>query len=136
MISHSLKFIRKYHDLTATELAKALKVSCSYISEIENNKKRLHTDMLEKYSEYFNMPISAIFLLAEWLEKPLDCVMSKYNKKVYNIKKWIVDLFYDPKENQTIFDFTEEDFKKLGVTVLGQEDLKKELSLWIQQSNT
>lgn len=65
MIGEALRLIRVFHDLKQFELADRLKVSKSHISEIENNNKKPSIDLIEKYSEEFNIPVSAIMFFAE-----------------------------------------------------------------------
>jgi len=65
MIGEALRLIRVFHDLKQFELADRLKVSKSHISEIENGNKTPSLELIEKYSEEFNIPISAIMFFAE-----------------------------------------------------------------------
>lgn len=64
-INESLKLIRTTHRLNQKELANKLAISRSHLSEIESGKANPSIDLLEKYSNYFNVPISTIFLIAE-----------------------------------------------------------------------
>ncbi|NRX73843.1 transcriptional regulator with XRE-family HTH domain [Clostridium beijerinckii] len=43
MINESLRLLRVFHDLKAIDLAKKLSISQSYLSEIENGKKKAFT---------------------------------------------------------------------------------------------
>lgn len=69
MLGEALRLIRVFHDSKTAELAKALGISPSYISEIENNKKTPSLDTLKKYADYFDTTVSAIMFFAEDLEK-------------------------------------------------------------------
>lgn len=65
MIGEALRLIRVFHDFKQFELAEALKVSKSHISEIEKGTKTPSLDLIEKYSVHFNIPASAILFFAE-----------------------------------------------------------------------
>lgn len=69
MLGEALRLIRVFHDCKTSELAKALSISASYISEIESNKKTPSLDTLKKYADYFDTSISAIMFFAEDIEK-------------------------------------------------------------------
>lgn len=60
-----LKKIRLVYSMSAKDLAKELGLSPSYLSEIENNKKTPSIDLLEQYSEIFDIKTSSIILMAE-----------------------------------------------------------------------
>lgn len=68
MIGEALRLIRVYHDTKLVDLAKALDVSVSFLSEIENDKKRPNIDMIEKYAKHFRLRPSAILFFAEELD--------------------------------------------------------------------
>lgn len=65
MINEALRLIRVYHDLKQVELAARLDVSKSYISEIENNNRTPSLETIQKYSNEFKIPVSAIMFFAE-----------------------------------------------------------------------
>lgn len=56
-----LKEIRKEHNYTIYDMAKKLKITPSFYSQIENKKKRLFYDMAVKISDIFNMKPDEIF---------------------------------------------------------------------------
>lgn len=62
MINESLRLLRVFHDLKAIDLAKKLSISQSYLSEIENGKKKPSLELIEKYSEVFRIKPSTIFI--------------------------------------------------------------------------
>lgn len=64
----ALKLIRQYHRLTQAGLAEELKLSKSFISELENGNRRPSLDVLEKYAAYFQLPLSSLMLFSEELE--------------------------------------------------------------------
>ncbi len=69
MLGEALRLIRVFHDCKTGELAKALDISPSYISEIESSKKTPSLDTLKKYADYFDTTVSAIMFFAEDLDK-------------------------------------------------------------------
>lgn len=69
MIGDALKRTRKIYGYTATELSGLLEISPSYLSEIENNKKRPSLDILERYSNIYGIKLSSLILLSETLEE-------------------------------------------------------------------
>lgn len=72
MLNNALKTIRKFHKLNQTELAHALGVSTSHISEIESGKNTITLEMLEKYATYFNVPTSHLMLFSENLSSSTE----------------------------------------------------------------
>lgn len=56
-----LKQIRKENKYTIYDMAKILKITPSFYSQIENKKKRLFYDMAFKISAIFNMKPDDIF---------------------------------------------------------------------------
>ena len=65
MISRALKLIRTYHNVKQNDLADRLGLSPSHLSEIEKGVKPVSYELLEKYSEIFQMPVSAITFFSE-----------------------------------------------------------------------
>lgn len=71
MLNEALRLIRVFHDLSQKELADKLKISKSYISELESGKKVPRLEILNKYSEFFNIPVSSIMFFSESLDRDL-----------------------------------------------------------------
>lgn len=69
MLGEALRLIRVFHDCKPGDLAKALDLSASYISEIENGKKTPSMETLNKYADYFETSVSAIMFFSEELDK-------------------------------------------------------------------
>ena len=65
MLGSVLKHIRVFNKNTQLELAENLDISRSYISEIESGSKIPTIELLQKYSDNFNIPLSTIMLFAE-----------------------------------------------------------------------
>ncbi|WP_414880823.1 helix-turn-helix transcriptional regulator [Pseudomonas brassicacearum] len=91
MLNQALRLIRTYHDLSQTELCKELGVSNSHLSELESGKKQPTIELLEKYSRYFDIPLSSILFFSENLDtpKPSDKLRTGVAKKVIHLLEWI-----------------------------------------------
>jgi transcriptional regulator with XRE-family HTH domain len=87
----ALRLIRIFHDLTQTALAESLSISKSYLSEIESGKKTPTLELLEKYAETFNMPLSSLLFFAENLVNPTrsDKVRAVIANKAIKMLEWI-----------------------------------------------
>ncbi|HEV2629015.1 MAG TPA: helix-turn-helix transcriptional regulator [Pseudolabrys sp.] len=68
MYARALKLIRQYHRLSQVELADKLKLSKSFISELEGGHKNASLDVLERYATFFRIPLSSLMLFAEKAE--------------------------------------------------------------------
>lgn len=68
MLNEALRLIRVYHDLRQTEMADKLRISKSYLSEIEKGRKKPTLELVEKYSYTFDVPVSSIMFFAENME--------------------------------------------------------------------
>lgn len=68
MLADALRLLRSYHGMSQTELAVQLKVSRSYLCEIEAGRKQPSLDLLRAYADYFRTPLSAILLFSESVE--------------------------------------------------------------------
>lgn len=68
MLNKALRLIRVFHELTQKELAERLAISKSYLSEIESGKKKPTLEIINGYSEQFNIPVSSIMFFSESME--------------------------------------------------------------------
>ena len=69
MLSEALRLLRVFHDLKQKDLAGKIGVTNTYISEIENDNRTPSLETLEKYADFFNIPLSSILFFAEQIEK-------------------------------------------------------------------
>lgn len=69
MIGETLKYLRIFNDYKMIQLSKEIGLSQGYISEIESGRKQPTLQVLEKYSEFFDIKISTIMLFSESLDK-------------------------------------------------------------------
>lgn len=93
MINEALRLIRIYHDLNQTMLAEKVGLPASRISEIENYKRKASLEVIQKYSEAFKIPTSAILFFAESIPdaKRGERVRTHIAGTVINILKFIED---------------------------------------------
>lgn len=92
MNGQSLKLIRQFHSVKQGELAANLGISNSYLSEIESGKKDVTMELLKKYSDYFNIPMSSLMLFSEKLESNTLSEKFRFNfaTKLKQILEWVV----------------------------------------------
>lgn len=88
MLNQALKTIRKFDDVTINELSQRSGLSISYISEIENGRKNINENILNIYSQEFEIDVSDIFLISNAISKK----GSSNSNKIANILRWISDL--------------------------------------------
>lgn len=55
MLGNILKYIRICNDFTTKEVALSMKTSSAYISEIESGRRKISTNALAKFSNYYNI---------------------------------------------------------------------------------
>ncbi|WP_428065641.1 helix-turn-helix domain-containing protein [Candidatus Proelusimicrobium volucris] len=64
-LNKALRLIRVFNDMSLSELAKEMKVSIGYLSEIESGKKNPSLDIIRKYATVFHTTESAILFFSE-----------------------------------------------------------------------
>ena len=67
MLGEALRLIRVFHDRKQRDLAEMLGVSQSHLSDIERGVKTPSQDLVAKYAEVFDLPISSIWFFDEQL---------------------------------------------------------------------
>lgn len=73
MLNKALMYLRVYNQMTQEELAAAIGMAKSSIGRIEYGSKKPCLKFVEKYSKFFKMPVSSIFLFSEVLAGDLEC---------------------------------------------------------------
>jgi transcriptional regulator with XRE-family HTH domain len=68
MFGQALKLLRRYQGLNQATLAKELGVSRSYVSELESGNRTPSLDLLSRYADVFNVPVSSLVFFAEALQ--------------------------------------------------------------------
>lgn len=76
MIHIALRKIRLFHQLKQKELANKLGISRSHLSEIESGRKGFSLELLQKYAQVFQIPLSSIVAFNEWLENGEKPILS------------------------------------------------------------
>ena len=90
-IHNALKSVRKFHGMNVLNTAREIGISPSYISELENGKKRVNNAILRSYAELFQLPVSALYLIAEAESKQSKNAIAKARRKVTEILEWIAE---------------------------------------------
>lgn len=94
MINKALRLIRQFHELKQTDLATTLGISKSYLSEIESGKKPASLELLEKYSDTFEIPVSSLVFFSESIGKK-NTIPQKFKTvftdKVLNLMEWVIE---------------------------------------------
>lgn len=92
MTGKALKLIRQFHNVKQYQLAAELKISKSYLSEIESETKEVTLDLLEKYSTYFKIPMSSLMLFSENLDSISlsGRFRTSFASKIKQILEWVV----------------------------------------------
>jgi transcriptional regulator with XRE-family HTH domain len=93
MLHKALRHLRRYHQMTQDQLAKQLEISNNYLSEIESGKKAhaLTIDLLERYAQVFDVPVSSLMLFSEQLDsnRRSEKVRVAIAAKVLKVMDWI-----------------------------------------------
>lgn len=91
MQHEALRLVRVFHDMNQSALAERLGISKSYLSELESGKKSPTLELLQKYAETFNMPLSSLLFFAENVDNPSrsDKVRTAIAGKALKMLQWI-----------------------------------------------
>lgn len=91
MQHEALRLVRVFHDMNQSALAERLGISKSYLSELESGKKSPTLELLQKYAETFNMPLSSLLFFAENVDNPSrsDKVRTAIAGKAIKMLQWI-----------------------------------------------
>ena len=91
MLNEALRLIRVYHDLTQTQLSFELGVSNSHLSEIEGGKKTPTLELLNKYGNRFDIPVSSLLFFSENLDKSkvTDKLRVGVARKAISLLEWV-----------------------------------------------
>jgi transcriptional regulator with XRE-family HTH domain len=92
MNGQALKLIRQFHNIKQGQLAADLGISNSYLSEIESGKKEVTMELLNKYSKFFNIPMSSLMLFSENIDNNSlsERFRVGFTAKLKRIMEWVV----------------------------------------------
>jgi len=68
MIGEAIKIIRVFNGMNQQELASALEISDSYLSQIESGKRAPTLKTIKAVSQKFGIPVSSLMFFSEQLE--------------------------------------------------------------------
>jgi len=88
MIGEALRLVRVFHDLKQVDAASRLGISQSYLSEVENGTKSPTLDVLHRYSEVFDVPLSSIVYFSEHVGRP-DGATGMVAEKIIRLLQFI-----------------------------------------------
>lgn len=91
MIYKALRMAREFHHMKQIELAKQLRISTSYLSEIESGKKPPSIELLEAYGRVFKVPASTFLLFKEHADGDDDARRLKKAKKMLRFFEWVLE---------------------------------------------
>jgi transcriptional regulator with XRE-family HTH domain len=84
--------MRQYHRLSQAEMADQIGISRSYLNEIERDRKEPSLDVLKKYADRFDVPLSSLMLFAERTQgSHLDKARLFVADKVLKMLEWIAE---------------------------------------------
>ncbi|PTP43168.1 helix-turn-helix domain-containing protein [Vibrio splendidus] len=93
MIHRALRVIRQYHDLSIAKLATDLQLPKPYIDGIEKGTKPVTEEILQKYSDLFDIPMTSLVMFSSHIsnEKRLaKKVRTSLAGKVLKIAEWTI----------------------------------------------
>lgn len=94
MIHKALRVFRQFHKYTQLEVAERLGISKSYLSEIESGKKIINTDLLQKFADLYEMPVSSLVFFSETLHSSEKSIPKKFrgfvSEKVLEAMEWFI----------------------------------------------
>lgn len=83
-IGEILRVLRIAYDLSITDLSEKIRISKSYITEVEKGKKNPSYKILEKYQEGLNIPKDAF-----------DYMLKKNSKRSISYQKMLLNMLKD-----------------------------------------
>lgn len=101
MLNKALKIVREVHRMKQGELAGALGISKSYLSELERGEKKVSLEVLNKYAQTFDVPASTFLSFMEALEGESDARRARA-RKLLSVLSWTLGSEYDEPEEDDI----------------------------------
>lgn len=102
MLNEALRLVRVYHDLSKAELARELGFSRSFITELEAGHKKVTLETLERYSSYFEIPVSSLMLFAERTEEAdfSERARTLVAKKALKMLDWVSTISHRDRKSE------------------------------------
>lgn len=95
MLGNTLKRLRGIYGYSAKEMSELLGISSSYLSEIENGKKKVSMDLLERYSELLGLRVSTLVRFSEDYE---DAELNSSGQKfITSLMSKVIEAYSDGK---------------------------------------
>lgn len=92
MINKALRLIRQYHQKSQSELAIELSITKEQLISIENGKSPVNGDLLQRYSDLFDIPVSSLVFFSESIRregKHTKKIRNSLAGKVLNVLEWM-----------------------------------------------
>lgn len=90
-LPETLRALRQYHRLKQKDLALKLGLSANFVSEMETGTKSPTVDVLKKYEEAFDFPVSSILFVAEHFGESTTGLSLKMHPKLLKIHNWYLE---------------------------------------------
>ena len=94
MIHKALRLIRQYHGRSPSDLAQELNISKNKLIAIESSKSPVNGDILKRYSEAFDIPVSSLIFFSESIGtegRYAKKMRTTLAGKVLEVLQWIND---------------------------------------------
>jgi transcriptional regulator with XRE-family HTH domain len=94
MINRALRLIRQYHELSVSKLADELGIPKPYLDGIESGEKPVSNEILTKYSDRFDIPITSLVMFSAQItnEKKLAQKLRKsLAGRILDVAEWAMD---------------------------------------------
>lgn len=89
MLGEALRLIRVFHDLKQNELAERLDISQSHLSDIERCRKVPSQEIVARYAEEFDLPVSSIWFFDEKLTEGTTRALSR-RRVVLSLTRYLI----------------------------------------------
>lgn len=89
MLHKALRLIRQYHKKTQSELAIELSITKEQLIAIENGKRHVNREQLQRYADVFDIHVTSLIFFSESINKE-----GRYTKKIRNtLAGKVLDIF-------------------------------------------
>lgn len=93
----TIKKLRAANSINQRDLADRLSISSTYLSALENNRKKPSFELLENLGRVFNIPREIIFWELIFSKKDY----SEKDKKILNLAREVLESVYDSTAENT-----------------------------------